>query len=215
MFEVTFCFHGAIFIRVFFLWYKGIVRDERFVADTLKTEEKKVLAFSLGTFRLWFCRSRCFWKSSKVNKFGTFLKVKYLILLNIISVFPTYVGMFLSHCTAQDHVFPTHVGMFLSFPRARACESGSLPHACGVFQKSKNFYFCLHIESALYISAFNEPILVGSLLNRLCVCLCRPSSSVLGRVWELWVARHISALFVNLTFHLRRNHHVRRICSRP
>lgn len=38
----NFCFHGAIFIRVFFLWYKGIVRDERFVADALKTEEKKV-----------------------------------------------------------------------------------------------------------------------------------------------------------------------------
>ena len=53
MFEVTFGFHGAIFIRVFFLWYKGIVRDERFVADALKTEEKKVLAFSFGTFRLW------------------------------------------------------------------------------------------------------------------------------------------------------------------
>ena len=54
MFEVTFGFHGAIFIRVFFLWYKGIVRDERFFADVLQTEEKKVLAFSLGTFRLWF-----------------------------------------------------------------------------------------------------------------------------------------------------------------
>lgn len=53
-FEVIFGFHGAIFIRVFFLWYKGIVRDERFVSDALKTEEKKVLAFSLGTFRLWF-----------------------------------------------------------------------------------------------------------------------------------------------------------------
>ena len=71
---------------------RSLFDDKRFVADALKTEEKKVLAFSLGTFRLWFCRSRCFWKSSKVNKFGTFLKVKYLILLNIISVFPTHVG---------------------------------------------------------------------------------------------------------------------------
>ena len=76
---------------------RSLFDDERFVADALKTEEKKVLAFSLGTFRLWFCRSRCFWKSSKVNKFGTFLKVKYLILLNIFSVFPTHVGMFLVH----------------------------------------------------------------------------------------------------------------------
>lgn len=54
MFEVTFGFHGAIFRRGFFLCYKVVVRDERFVADALKTEEKKVLAFSLGTFRLWF-----------------------------------------------------------------------------------------------------------------------------------------------------------------
>ena len=100
-FEVIFGFHGAIFRRGFFLCYKGIVRDERFVADALKTEEKKVLAFSLGTFRMWFCRSRCFWKSTKVNKFGTFLKVKYLILLNIISVFPTYVGMFPSDCSRR------------------------------------------------------------------------------------------------------------------
>ena len=91
---------------------RSLFDDERFVADALKTEEKKVLAFSLGTFRLWFCRSRCFWKPSKVNKFGTFLKVKYLILLNIISVFPTYVGM---------------------FPEARLHKDGMrcLPHVCG------------------------------------------------------------------------------------
>ena len=36
-----------------------------------------------------------FQKWMKVNKFGTLLKVKSLILLNIFSVFPTYVGMFL------------------------------------------------------------------------------------------------------------------------
>lgn len=47
---MSFSFHGAIFLRVFFLWYKGIVRDEMFVSDALKTEEKKVLDFSLGTF---------------------------------------------------------------------------------------------------------------------------------------------------------------------
>ena len=33
-------------------------------------------------------------EASKVNKFGTLLKVKLLILLNIFSVFPTLVGMF-------------------------------------------------------------------------------------------------------------------------
>ena len=143
-------------------------------------------------------------------------------------------------------VFPTHVGMFLC-KRERACESGSLPHACGdvpdrqLFEqicyessprtwgcsfpsgafvsdvhpclphasgdvpvpvwmlqiefsprmwwfskKAKISLFCLYLESACYISAFNEPILVGSLSNHLCV-LCRPSSSLLDRVWELWL----------------------------
>lgn len=45
-FEVIFCFHGAIFILVFFLCYKGVVRRQK-VADALKTEEKKVLDFGL------------------------------------------------------------------------------------------------------------------------------------------------------------------------
>ena len=53
-------------------------------------------------------------------------------------------------------------------------------------KKAKIFLFCLCLESACYISAFNEPILVGSLSNHLCV-LCRPSSSLLDRVWELWL----------------------------
>ena len=48
MFSIIFGFHGAIFIRVFFLWYKGVVRDDtRSVSDALKTEEKKVLDFGL------------------------------------------------------------------------------------------------------------------------------------------------------------------------
>lgn len=52
---MSFSFHGAIFTRGFFLCYKGVVRDDkRSVSDALKTEEKKVLDFSLGTFRLWF-----------------------------------------------------------------------------------------------------------------------------------------------------------------
>ena len=117
-------------------------------------------------------------------------------------------------CDAQDHaVFPTHVGMFLTVLQHVSVETSSSPHMWGFPKKAKIFLFCLRLESACYISAFNEPILVGSLSNHLCV-LCRPSSSLLDRVWELWVAHHISALFVNLTFHLRRNHHVRRICSR-
>ena len=33
---------------------KALFDDERSVADALKTEEKKVLDFSLGTFRMWF-----------------------------------------------------------------------------------------------------------------------------------------------------------------
>ena len=139
----NFCFHGATFIRVFFLWYKGIVRDERFVADALKTEEKKVLAFSLGTFRLWFCRSRCFWKSSKVNKFGTFLKVKYLILLNIISVFPTYVGMFLvrySHFHASQGL--PHVCGDVPMPETSETNSKmSSPRMWGFPKKQKFFFF--------------------------------------------------------------------------
>ena len=53
-----------------------------------------------------------FWKSSKVNKFGTLLKVKCLILLNIFSVFPTHVGM-----------FPPLSG--------RKADHRCLPHACG------------------------------------------------------------------------------------
>lgn len=146
------------------------------------------------------------------------------------SVFPTHVGMFPSSCHGRSNqhslphacggvpygaparvggnfVFLTHVGVSL-FTLAIGVSS---PRMWGFPKKAKIFLFCLPLESACYISAFNEPTLVGSLLNRL--CLCRPSSSLLDRVWELWVARHISARFVNLTFHLRRNHHVRRICS--
>ena len=48
----------------------------------------------------------------KVNENGTLLKVKCLILLNIFSV------------------FPTHVGMFLKSASSLQC-SRSLPHACG------------------------------------------------------------------------------------
>lgn len=71
----------------------------------------------------------------KAMKFGTLIKVRYLILLNIFSAFPTYVGMFLqtsisvNSTTGLPHicgdvpdrtapalscnrVFPTHVGMF-------------------------------------------------------------------------------------------------------
>lgn len=47
----------------------------------------------------------------KAIKFGTFIKVKYLILLNIFSVIPTHVGMFLA-CSQP-------------LPSLR-----SLPHAC-------------------------------------------------------------------------------------
>lgn len=46
---MNFGFHGAIFRRGFFLCYKGVVRRRK-VADALKIEEKKVLAFNLGTF---------------------------------------------------------------------------------------------------------------------------------------------------------------------
>ena len=38
----------------FFCGIRALFDDKSFVADALKTEEKKVLAFSLGTFRLWF-----------------------------------------------------------------------------------------------------------------------------------------------------------------
>ena len=48
----------------------------------------------------------------KVNKFGTLLKVKSLILLNIFSVFPTYVGMFPTSSTLNRTI-------------------SSLPHVCG------------------------------------------------------------------------------------
>lgn len=143
-------------------------------------------------------------------------------------VFPTLVGMFLTvsflsrFAMSLPHAcgdVPT--GAFVSdvhpcLPHA----SGDVPtllklclhHACCGFQKSKISLFCLRLESACYISAFNEPILVGSLSNRLCVV---PSEfQFTGQGMGAMVARHISALFVNLTFHLRRNHHVRRICSR-
>lgn len=38
----------------FFCVIRALFDDERSVADALKTEEKKVLAFSFGTFRMWF-----------------------------------------------------------------------------------------------------------------------------------------------------------------
>ena len=110
-------------------------------------------------------------------------------------------------------VFPTYVGMFLVLSNILFCMV-CLPHACGVFPKSKNFYFLLESRKCLLYKCFHRTDTCRFSFKSF-VCLCRPSSSVLGRVWELWVARHISALFVNLTFHLRRNHHVRRICSRP
>jgi hypothetical protein len=89
----------------------------------------------------------------KVNKFGTLLKVKYLILLNFSSVFPTYVGMFRRHepCAARLSSLPHACGdvpMMLSgdiafvwsSPRLWGCSSYSvngllcharLPHVCG------------------------------------------------------------------------------------
>ena len=52
-----------------------------------------------------------FW-ALKGNKFGTLLKVKCLILLNIFSVFPTHVGMFPTSSTLNRTI-------------------SSLPHVCG------------------------------------------------------------------------------------
>ena len=53
-FEVIFGFHGAIFIRVFFLWYKGIVRRQKVCCGRFENRRKESLDFSFGTFRLWF-----------------------------------------------------------------------------------------------------------------------------------------------------------------
>ena len=84
----------------------------------------------------------------KVNKFGTLLKVKYLILLNIFSVFPTPVGMFPFKtvlddlCSGLPHAcgdVPSEailaMMMRLSSPRMWGCSSASV-HAlvkAGVF----------------------------------------------------------------------------------
>lgn len=140
--------------------------------------------FTLSSPRMWGC------SSASVNA------------LVKAGVFPTLVGMFLTvsflsrFAMSLPHAcgyVPT--GAFVSdvhpcLPHA----SGDVPtllklclhHACCGFPKSKISLFCLRLESACYISAFNEPILVGSLSNHLCV-LCRPSSSLLDRVWELWL----------------------------
>ena len=109
-------------------------------------------------------------------------------------------------------VFPTHVGMFLC-KRERACESGSLPHACGVFPKKQKFFFfaCLSIVFAIYVLSTNRYLSV--LFQIICVCAVRVPVYWTG-YGSVEDTRHISARFVNLTFHLRRNHHVRRICSR-
>ena len=76
-----------------------------------------------------------FQKWLKVIKFGTLLKVKWLILLNIFRVFPTHVGMFRSWQFVPRNVFPTHVGMFLH--RFGFIEMAKrLPHACGDVPKA-------------------------------------------------------------------------------
>lgn len=51
-FSIIFAFMVLFFDVDFFCVIRALFDDERFVADALKTEEKKVLAFSFGTFRM-------------------------------------------------------------------------------------------------------------------------------------------------------------------
>ena len=88
-----------------------------------------------------------------------------------------------------------------------------LPHACGVFPKSKNFSFLLASRKCLLYKCFQRTDTCRFSFKSF-VCSVPSEFQFTGQGMGAMVARHISALFVNLTFHLRRNHHVRRICSR-
>jgi hypothetical protein len=54
VFAIIFAFMVLFLFGCFFCGIRVLFDDERSVSDALKTEEKKVLDFSLGTFRLWF-----------------------------------------------------------------------------------------------------------------------------------------------------------------
>lgn len=123
-------------------------------------------------------------------------------------VFPTHVGMFLSGSPTSHSVFPTHVGMFLC-----GCSRLSLPHACGGFPKKQNFSFLLASRKCLLYKCFQRTDTCRFSFKSFVCCAVRVPVYWTG-YGSVEDTRHISALFVNLTFHLRRNHHVRRICSR-
>lgn len=151
-------------------------------------------------------------------------------------VFPTHVGMFLTRSKGLGlpHVCGDVPALYLqkhttltSSTRMWGCScscscslrvallSGAVmssPRMWGFSQKAKISLFCLPLESAFYISAFNEPKHRFSFKSFVCCAVRVPVYwTGYGSVED---TRHISALFVNLTVHLRRNHHVRRICSR-
>lgn len=111
----------------------------------------------------------------KVNENGTLLKVKCLILLNIFSVFPTHVGMFLRACIPKRHiqssprmwgcshvhddesaqiVFPTYVGMFRAlyaesrgrvFPTHVGMFLSGSPTSHSVFPTHVGMFLCTHL----------------------------------------------------------------------
>ena len=182
----------------------------------LKVKCLILLSILVSSPRMWGCSFRCLCQRCTT------------------SVFPTHVGMFPSSChgRSNQHSLPHACGdvpqlmvamlkTTQSSPRmwgcpcssSRACESGSLPHACGGFPKKQNFSFLLASRKCLLYKCFQRTDTCRFSFKSF-VCSVPSEFQFTGQGMGAMVARHISALFVNLTFHLRRNHHVRRICSR-
>ena len=99
-----------------------------------------------------------FLKSSKVNKFGTLLKVKCLILLNIFSVFPTHVGMF--RCFMGVHHSQRRLphacwDVPVPVPCPMMMSSVSSPRMWG-FHKKQKFLFLLAYRKCFLYKCFQR-----------------------------------------------------------
>lgn len=170
---------------------------------------------------MWGCSSCALYAENCGRVIPTHVGMfRLLSAVDLRVVFPTHVGMF----PLDSTVFSTHVGMFLRVLSlvmyipvflTLVCmfQIESSPRMWGFFPKSKNFSFLLASRKCLLYKCFQRTDTCRFSFKSF-VCSVPSEFQFTGQGMGAMVARHISARYVNLTFHLRRNHHVRRICSR-
>lgn len=156
--------------------------------------------------------------------------------VELVGVFPTHVGMFLTRSKGLGlpHVCGDVPALYLqkhttltSSTRMWGCYCSC---SCSLrvallsdavmssprmlwFPKKQKFFFLLASRKCLLYKCFQRTDTCRFSFKSF-VCSVPSEFQFTGQGMGAMVARHISARYVNLTFHLRRNHHVRRICSR-